>query len=213
MIKISSIEKLIAAFVAFIICMLICRMIYSGSRMYIFLLWNIFLAWMPFAISQRLEREKTIQLRSVSLLIFWLLFFPNALYILTDLIHLEVKTVVPLWFDAILLFASASTGLIMAFASLYKVESFLKGKINTIALNIIITGCLFLGSLGVYVGRFLRLNSWNAVNKPFSLFFSIAKLFVFPLDYTHAWAFTFIFAGFIYLLFCSLKYFMLKTNR
>jgi uncharacterized membrane protein len=213
MIKISSIEKLIAAFVAFVVCMLICRMIYSGSRMYIFLLWNIFLAWMPFAISQQLEKEKTIQFRSLSLSILWLLFFPNALYILTDLIHLEVKTVVPLWFDAILLFASAITGLIMAFASLYKVESFLKAKINAIVLNVIIAACLFLGSLGVYIGRFLRWNSWNAVNKPFNLFFSIAKLFVFPLDYTHAWAFTFIFAGFIYLLFCSLKYFMFKASQ
>jgi uncharacterized membrane protein len=212
MIRISSIEKLIGAFIAFISCMLIVRMLYSESNMYLFLLWNIFLACIPFEISVLLVKQKRNKWAEAILFSAWLLFFPNALYILTDLVHLEVKTTVPLWFDAILLFASASTGLIMAFASLYKIESFLKTKVRDMISNGIILACLFLGSFGVYLGRFQRWNSWDIINDPFSLTISMAKLFLFPLHYTHAWAFTFIFAGFIYLLFCSLKYFTVKNK-
>jgi uncharacterized membrane protein len=212
MLRISSIEKLIGTFIAFISCMLIVRMIYSGSNMYLFLLWNIFLACIPFEISALLVKRKRNKWAEAIFFSAWLLFFPNALYILTDLVHLEVKTMVPLWFDAILLFASASTGLIMAFTSLYKIETFLNSKVSSIVANGIILACLFLGSFGVYLGRFQRWNSWDIINEPFALLTSIAKLFIFPTHYTHAWAFTFVFAGFIYLLFYSVRHLGLKNK-
>lgn len=182
MIRISSLEKLIGAFVMFIFCMLIIRIFYSGNYRYIFLLWNIFLAWIPFYVSKALVKQKNICWRSALLFITWLLFFPNALYIVTDLMHLEVKTDVPVWYDVILLFTSASTGLIMAFASLYRVEKFLENKMGRLTINTTIVFCLFLGSFGVYLGRFLRLNSWNIISHPFRVFFINYKAIYFSIE-------------------------------
>ena len=89
------------------------------------------MAWIPFQLSILLtDRKGTLKWINNFLLEVWLLFFPNALYIITDLIHLEGgKTDVPVWFDAILLFTSSIAGLIMAFTSLFKVEVFLQRKI------------------------------------------------------------------------------------
>ena len=109
MTKISSLKKLIGAFIAFILIMLAFRFLYAKSFTYIFLVWNLFLAWIPFQLSMLLtDRKGTSNWVNNFLLVAWLLFFPNALYIITDLIHLEdVKTEVPVWFDAILLFTSS----------------------------------------------------------------------------------------------------------
>ncbi len=138
MIKLSSIEKLLAAFILFIAAMLVARIGYANNLHYIFLLWNLFLAWVPFQLSVALTQGgQCNRWYRYFLLASWLLFFPNALYIITDLIHLEnSRADVPVWFDAILLFTSSVAGLVMAFVSLYLVEIFLKKKsLKNIATN------------------------------------------------------------------------------
>lgn len=165
--KLSDFQKFLLAFIAFITGMIICRMLYSGSIRFIFLLWNLFLAWIPFQVSLYLPLAKPANKpRAYFLLVLWLLFFPNALYIITDLIHLETKANVPVWYNAILLFASAITGLMMAFASLYKVELFFNKHVGPKASAKLIIAFLFLGSFGVYLGRFLRWNSWDIISNP-----------------------------------------------
>jgi len=205
MIKISSVEKLIAACICFVLCMILARVLYSGSGVYLFLLWNIFLGWIPFRLSILIAKQKTFQWYSVLLLISWLAFFPNALYIVTDLMHLGEKNNVPLWYDVILLFASASTGLVMAFISLLKIESFLKNNMRIKMVNAIIFFSLLLGSFGVYLGRFLRWNSWDIICNPFQLISEITKLLIFPKEYTGAWAATFVFAAFFFALYLLIK--------
>ena len=207
MIKISSVEKLIGAFIGFIVTMLVCRFFYAGSIMYVFLLWNLFLAWIPFQLSRVLTGRKDIsKWTSYFLLAAWLLFFPNALYIITDLIHLEdLKSDVPVWFDAILLFTSSIAGLIMAFASLFKVEDFLKRKIRDVIVKRLMIGCLFVGSFGVYLGRFLRWNSWDIITDPFNLLTQVIAPFIFPLQHYRTWGVT----GLLTCLF-SLLYFIIK---
>jgi uncharacterized membrane protein len=211
-IKLSSLQKLLSLFIAFITGMIICRMLYSGSIRFIFLLWNLFLAWVPFQISLYLTNSKTTgKWKSGLLLAGWLLFFPNALYIITDLIHLEAKTNVPVWYDAILLFTAATTGLVMAFASLYKVETFLLKQISNAAANKLIVLCLFMGSFGVYLGRFLRWNSWDIITNPLDLAKEIAVRFIFPVQYYHTWAITFLLMSFFSLLYFTVKKYSLKN--
>lgn len=205
MIKISSAEKLIAACIGFVVCMILARIFYSDSHVYLFLLWNIFLGWIPFQVSFLIAKEKNIQWYSILLFGIWLIFFPNALYIVTDLMHLGEKENVPLWYDVILLFSSASTGLIMAFISLHKIESFLKRNFNMKIVNGIIFCSLLLGSFGVYLGRFLRWNSWDIFCDPFRLISGIARLVIFPKEYTGAWAATFVFAAFFFALYLLVK--------
>ena len=176
MLRLAPFEKLLLAFFFFIGILICCRIFYSGSLLFIFLVWNIFLAWIPFRISFYLIEPGNLK-RWKQFLLFgmWLLFFPNALYIITDLVHLKLDTSVPKWFDAILLFASSVVGLMMAFVSLYRIEHFLAKTIRKKGLHLIILLILFLGSFGVYLGRFLRWNSWDIIKNPCGLITPIVK--------------------------------------
>jgi uncharacterized membrane protein len=206
MLKLSNFQKLLAVFIAFISGMIICRMLYSGSIRFIFLFWNLFLAWIPFRISLYVSHIKTEKKLPVGLLLAgWLLFFPNALYIVTDLIHLEARTNVPLWYDAILLFTSAIAGLLMAFASLYKVEQYFYKKIGYTLTNPLIYFFLFLGSFGVYLGRFLRLNSWDILTNPVELVREISLRLFYPFEYYRTWIITLFFTFLFSLLYISIK--------
>ena len=153
----TSFNRLLGVFLFFIAGLIIARIIYSGSIRYIFLGWNIFLAWIPYVLScyfvVYLKKEKW---KLAFLFLSWLLFFPNALYIVTDLIHLEESTNVPLWYDAVLLFASSFIGLIMAFVSLQKAEYLLNGLFSKKTVNCMIPVILFMGSFGVYLGQIGR---------------------------------------------------------
>ncbi|MEP7107456.1 MAG: DUF1361 domain-containing protein [Ferruginibacter sp.] len=206
MIRLSAFQRLLAAFAAFILGMIICRVLYSGSLRFIFLLWNLFLAWIPFRISLYLSGRKIPKGWQAGLLLTgWLLFFPNALYIITDLIHLEARTNVPIWYDAVLLFTSAIAGLMLAFASLYKIEEYFSKQISNSAANKLILVCLFIGSFGVYLGRFLRWNSWDIITNPYELAKEIAVRLLFPIEYYRTWAITLLFTCLFSLLYFTIK--------
>lgn len=203
----SSAALLLAIFFVFIALLIAVRIIYSGRLNYLFLVWNLFLAWLPFMISTgfKLLHRKTMLWKKITLLSTWLIFFPNALYIITDLIHLEQDTNIPKWFDAILIFTSSVVGLIMAFISLFRAEAFLLKQFENVTVNKMIPAILFLGSFGVYLGRFLRWNSWDIVKDPLGLAAEIGERFIFPLQHTRTWGVTFILTTFFYLLYLLIK--------
>ncbi len=64
---------------------------------------------------------------------------------------------------------------------------------------------LFLGSFGVYIGRFLRWNSWDIVTNPFSLLVEIAKQFAMPFQHYRTWAVTVLLTGLFSLLYFGIK--------
>ena len=199
-------SRLLAVFFIFIGVLIFTRMLYSGSIRYLFLVWNIFLAWIPYILSSYFvvykHREKWKQL---FLFASWLLFFPNALYIVTDLVHLEESTNVPLWYDAILLFASSFIGLIMAFISLQKVEYYLRDLFSKRTVNFIIPVILFIGSFGVYLGRFQRWNSWDVIHNPLALTMDILHQFISPVDNYKTWTVTIILTALYSLLYLFIK--------
>jgi uncharacterized membrane protein len=201
-----SFQKILGVFFAFILVMIIARMIYSGKYAFVFLVWNLFLAWLPFVISAGFKKIQHKQKWQQVLAFFiWLLFFPNALYIVTDLIHLDLETTVPKWFDAILLFTSCITGLLMAFISLLRVEKYLSCHFSSRMVNAQVIFILFAASFGVYLGRFLRWNSWDIVSNPFALLFSIIQHFVFPLQHLQTWGVTVMLTILFYLLYLTIK--------
>src|SRR5687768_5018671 len=99
----------------------------------------------------------------------WLLFFPNALYIVTDLVHLQADTNVPWWYDSMLVFCCSFVGLILAFVSLNRVEAYLKTFFSKKCVTLAMAAILFTASFGVYLGRFQRWNSWDIINNPLGL--------------------------------------------
>jgi uncharacterized membrane protein len=153
----------------FCLALLIVRSRYSGSDYYRFMVWNIFLAWLPFvfalALYDRDERGRSrVQLGLFAGL--WLLFLPNAPYLLTDLVHLRESPEVPLWYDAMMLSACAWTGLALAIGSLLLVHQVARRRIGEKLSWALLVPVLSLVSLGIYLGRFVRLNSWDALTRP-----------------------------------------------
>ena len=141
---------------------------------FLFLVWNLFLAWIPLILSQFIEANKTWT--NVGLVILWLLFFPNAPYIITDIIHLRARPPVPIWYDAILLFSFAYTALIIGFVSLEQLRKTISLAISNTAGWFFSLFALILSSLGIYLGRFLRWNSWDAFLHPLEIIQSIFSI-------------------------------------
>jgi len=163
----------------------------SDTKVFLFLNWNLFLAWIPLLLSSfiRVFHIKS-KISLVFIIIVWILFFPNSPYILTDLFHLRARNAVPIWYDLIVILSYAWTGLICGFISLHDIEKRLSdfGKKNRI--NAVIVLFLFISSFGVYLGRFLRWNSWDVLNNPFGLFSDIVLRLIYPMEYTKTWGVT-----------------------
>ena len=203
--KLPAFTKLVLLLIVFVVGMIIARIGYSSSLRFIYLLWNLFLGWIPLQLSIYLSKRDGNKWKDWIIFLAWLLFFPNALYIVTDLIHLKGHANVPIWYDAILLFTCAITGLLMAFASLYRIEIFLMKKINKAGVNKVIVLVIFLGSFGVYLGRFLRVNSWDVIVNPFELLNEIWIRLLYPFKYYRTWVVTLLLTVLFNLLYFGLK--------
>lgn len=202
----STFAKYIGLFMAIIAGLILLRVMLTGSIRYVSLGWNIFLAWIPYMLSCYFEHyQKKAYWKQVVLFASWLLFFPNALYIVTDLVHLRTPSHVPWYYDAMLLFSAAFAGLLLAFVSLKNTEQFLRSIFSTRSVRILIPALLFLGSYGVYLGRFERWNSWNVVNDPFALTKSILKSVSNPIEHYNVWAITVLFTLVYSLLYYSIN--------
>jgi uncharacterized membrane protein len=143
------------------------RTVYSGSYTYAFLIWNLFLAWIPFIIAY-FTYTVTINRKWIYVVIpiatfFWLIFFPNAPYILTDFQHLAGGWGgnVPVWYDVMLLIWFSFTGLMLGMVSLFLMQEIIRREFGRWTGWGFVTFVTIVSSAGVYVGRFLRWNSWD----------------------------------------------------
>jgi uncharacterized membrane protein len=147
------------------------RLYLAGSFNGVFLVWNLFLAWIPFITAYYLSRCSTVlsYAKLIPLFLLWLLFLPNAPYIVTDLIHLRPRDGVPLWLDAVLLFMFAFHGLLLGLASTLLIHEVLEKKLTRVASWAVLILSFILCGYGIYLGRFLRWNSWDLFLKPIAL--------------------------------------------
>ena len=162
---------ILALFAASLFCvaLVVVRNVHTGNVDLRYLIWNLFLAWIPFALAvfvyDRWRRCRAGPLLFV-LGVLWLLFFPNAPYIATDFVHLEHDPLIPYWYDAVTIAAFAWIGVLLGFASLYLMQTVVRQWRGAVAGWIFAFAAIGLGSLGIYLGRFLRLNSWDALEHP-----------------------------------------------
>lgn len=197
----------------FSVALIIIRVYFSKQFTFIFLVWNLFLAAIPWGITTFLIVFPKIKDKKVLLILFlsiWLLFFPNSTYILTDLFHLRLNFSMPIWFDLILILSFAWTGVMFAFISLIDLENILLKYFKKTTIFVLISIVLYVSSFGIYIGRFLRWNSWDVIQEPFSLFFDVANRFVNPLNHPRTWGVTILLGTFLNLAFWSFKLF---TNK
>ncbi len=189
------------------------RVWYSGSEFYLFLNWNLFLAWVPLLLSLYLTKIKNNQKKldyiSISLIGLWLLFFPNSPYIITDFLHLREIHNIPLWYDVILITTFAWNGLVVGLISLHQIQTFLKKIWGNTKSWIFAYFCIILSSFGIYLGRFLRWNSWDIVKDPDGLFFDITDQFFNP----RTIGVTLLFSTFLFLAYSTLILFKNSKNN
>ena len=140
-----------------------------GATFFHFLLWNLVLAWVPALLALRIRsayRARGAVLPLVPLGVLWLLFLPNAPYIVTDVVHLRAGEHVSLVYDVPMLGVFAGTGLILGFLSLYLVQSVVRARFGEAAGWLLVGPTIGLTAIGVYLGRVLRWNSWDAIVRP-----------------------------------------------
>jgi uncharacterized membrane protein len=153
----------------FCVALVLVRNAHAGNGDFRYLVWNLFLAWIPLALAIFVNDRWRRRRGGMLLLILgalWLLFFPNAPYIATDVVHLQQDPLSPYWYDAVTIGAFAWMGVLLGFASLYLMQTVVRQWRGAIAGWIFALIAIALGSLGIYLGRFLRLNSWDAVEHP-----------------------------------------------
>lgn len=158
---------------ASVVCLtlVLARVAYSNSLRYSNLVWNLFLAWIPFVLAYLAYmlswRRALIYVIMPSFAFLWLIFFPNAPYILTDLQHLsQSASDVPIWYDVIMLIWFSWTGLLMGVVSLNLMQEIIKHRIGRWAGWGFVFFVAILSSVGIYIGRFIRLNSWDILQNP-----------------------------------------------
>ncbi|PCJ64787.1 MAG: hypothetical protein COA58_10960 [Bacteroidetes bacterium] len=210
---------LLLFFSSFCLVLSIYRVAISATPTFLFLNWNLFLAFIPWAASSLLIIYPKLQQKKIaviSLLGVWLLFFPNAPYILTDLFHLRYATsTMPMWFDLLLILSFAWVGLIFGFMSLWDIEKILKKYLiksrlkwllkYRLSIPIFSSVLLFIGSFGIYLGRYLRWNSWDIMQEPLALIYDIGDRFINPFSHPRTWGVTLLMGLFLNLVYWSLR--------
>ncbi|HMI08054.1 MAG TPA: DUF1361 domain-containing protein [Flavobacterium sp.] len=167
------------ALVIFNFSLLLFRMIVTASIFYGFLIWNLILAGIPFLVTFIIESNPKITQRKSLLLAFsfvWLLFLPNAPYIITDFLHFKGESSMPAWFDILLLTSFSWNGIAFGFLSIIKMQEIWETKFTSQIARLFIFGCCLLSGFGIYLGRFLRYNSWDIISNPIELITDIPML-------------------------------------
>ena len=190
-------------------CLLLCARIFiTGDLTYLFLVWNLFLAFIPFAISEwllTLERFAQRKRKLAIVLFVWLLFIPNSFYILTDLFHLDKFDSAPKWFDLLLIFSFAWNGIVLGIVSIRRTEVIIEsisGRRFSLFLIFIV---MWLNAFGIYIGRYLRFNSWDIIAQPFSLFKEMFEVLFHPLRNKMEWGMIAVYAVFMTVLYITIK--------
>ena len=204
---------------AFPVALLALRSRITDSIGFRFLLWNLFLAWIPFGFALLAEwgwRRHWTRGQILWPLFGWLLFFPNAPYLVTDLIHLRPNDSAPLWFDALILMSMGLAGLLVGFVSLRMVQLIINASFGRPWGWTVSIGVLGLSGVGIYLGRFARYNSWDILSRPRSLLYDVQSMAFDPISNQRAIAVSLLFALFLivfYLATVALGQLHLPTRR
>lgn len=159
----------------------------NDSLGYSYLIWNLFLAWLPLLLAVRLvsalRHKRWSSWEGMSLSLLWLVFLPNSFYMISDFIHLQEVRRVDLLFDVIMFTSFIYIGVVLGFSSLYLIHLQFKKRFSEHSSAGLIAAILLICSAAVYIGRDLRWNSWDIVTNPGGLLFDISDRLVHPAAY------------------------------
>jgi len=157
---------LLAIASAVCIALALARIVYTDSSVYAFMLWNLVLGEAVFLLAERKARRRFV----VPLVVLWLLFFPNAPYILTDYLHMiGPRSDAPGWYDLLLFSWFALVGFLLGAAALIPIQTVVQRRSSREVGWAAVVVVVVLAGVGVYVGRFVQWNSWDVISSPQAL--------------------------------------------
>jgi len=190
-------------------CLLtVARILYTGRLTFVFLIWNLFLAYIPYFISTVLTKASRRTAGWWALALIWLLFIPNSFYIITDLYHLGDKyndRQTPQWFDLAMILSFVWNGLLLGVLSVRQMERILLPRQTLQNELLFLYPVMWLNALGIFIGRYLRYNSWDVVTDPFQLLRDIAVMVVHPLQHRNTWDMVLCFSILMTLIYLMMK--------
>lgn len=204
----TELERLLILSCGFSLGLTAVRILYTGQWRFAWLVWNLFLALVPYLITRiAVRRPALIEKRWAFLLLAaaWLVFLPNSFYIITDLFHLQLAERIPLWFDLALIFSFAWNGILLGAVSVRQMEKMVACHFPAVREWQFVYPLMLLNAFGVYIGRYLRYNSWDVVADPFQLTKDIAYLVVHPLRHRLDWSMIGCYAVFMTLIYLAVK--------
>ena len=203
--------KRLAVLSAFCVVIEIFRIFFVISLNYIFLPWNLLLAWIPVTFAIQASGEKSTW-KFLAWLSAWLIFFPNAPYIMTDFLHLKPRDNFPFWYDSMLIYSFAFTGLMLGIVSALIIYKKLKTLLPAFAARGFLFLVMITSGYGIYVGRFLRYNSWDLITNPFAFFTDTALRLIHPTSYPRTYGVSLMAGVLLCLVFSVFESFTLKEE-
>jgi uncharacterized membrane protein len=184
------------------------RIYLSRTIVFAFLGWNLVLAWVPYLLSlwaDQLHRHYPRYWWGLFVPgVLWIAFFPNASYILTDFWHLAERPPVPIWYDIGLLAVFSLSGLFLAVLSLRVMQRLVRYYVGNALSWLFVMVVAGLSGLGVYLGRFLRWNSWDLLLHPRGVLADVATRLANPLAHRQTFGVTFLFGAILFLCYLAL---------
>lgn len=163
------------------------QMIQSGSTGYWYLVWNLFLAWVPLGLSAlliRLLRHKLWSNWQLVLVSFaWLIMLPNSFYMISDFIHLQDMSASDLLYGVVMFTSFIFTAALVGFSSLYIVHAELRKRVGHRISSSMVGFILLACSFAIYLGRDLRWNSWDILINPAGILFDVSDRIIHPLGH------------------------------
>ncbi len=166
------------ALLAWCVALLLVRAVRANSLAFAFLAWNLFLAAVPAVAAwlfARAAKQRAAGPLQLLWFVVWLAFLPNAPYLVTDFLHFAPSPPVAPWYDLALLGSCTGTGLLLGYTSLADVQAVIARRFSERLGWGLAVAALLLSGFGIYLGRFLRWNSWDALANPLALLADIAQ--------------------------------------
>jgi uncharacterized membrane protein len=204
----TELERLLMLSCLFSIGLTTVRILYTHNWRFASLGWNLFLALVPYIITRFLLANPAwieSRIKFAVAFVSWLLFIPNSFYIITDLFHLEMAHGIPLWFDLALIFSFAWNGILLGVISVRQMEKMIQLFFPALNEWQFVYPIMLLNAFGVYIGRYLRYNSWDVLANPFQLTEDIIYLLVHPVRNRFDWSMIFCYSIFMTLIYLAIK--------
>ncbi|HSX45238.1 MAG TPA: DUF1361 domain-containing protein [Candidatus Saccharimonadales bacterium] len=164
--------------------LLLIKMVANSSTDFGFLVWNLFLAWLALFFAMILKTylndHSWLSWQAMLLTVVWLGFLPNSFYLATDLIHLPLSSQATVLYDVVMLLSFSFNGFVSGLASVFVVHKQLVKRLKARTAYVLIGLTLFASSFAIYLGRYLRWNTWDVIVNPAGILFDVSDRIINP---------------------------------